>query len=40
WMGKEYFGLTVGQNIETCSGMETIVSVAPGGLVLLLSLVI
>ncbi|MER7899698.1 gluconate:H+ symporter [Streptomyces sp. NPDC096046] len=40
WMVKEYFGLSVGQNIKTWSVMETIVSVVAGGLVLLLSLVI
>ncbi|MFF4982048.1 GntP family permease [Streptomyces sp. NPDC001046] len=40
WMVKEYFGLTVGQNIKTWSVMETIISVVAGGLVLLLSLVI
>ncbi|WP_328337567.1 GntP family permease [Streptomyces violaceus] len=40
WMVKEYFGLTVGQNIKTWSVMETIISVVAGGIVLLLSLVI
>ncbi|MGW5134353.1 GntP family permease [Streptomyces sp. NPDC004135] len=40
WMVKEYFGLSVGQNIKTWSVMETIISVTAGGLVLLLSLVI
>ncbi|MEG8278596.1 GntT/GntP/DsdX family permease [Streptomyces sp. AHA2] len=40
WMVKEYFGLTVGQNIKTWSVMETIISVVAGGLVLLLSLVL
>ncbi|MEU1320085.1 gluconate:H+ symporter [Streptomyces tibetensis] len=40
WMVKEYFGLSVGQNITTWSVMETIISVVAGGLVLLLSLVI
>ncbi|GHA37317.1 GntT/GntP/DsdX family permease [Streptomyces purpurascens] len=40
WMVKEYFGLTVGQNIKTWSVMETIISVVAGGFVLLLSLVI
>ncbi|MFF8675530.1 GntP family permease [Streptomyces sp. NPDC015242] len=40
WMVKEYFGLSVGQNIKTWSVMETIISVVAGGLVLLLSLVI
>ncbi|MFD9391539.1 gluconate:H+ symporter [Streptomyces sp. NPDC060000] len=40
WLVKEYFGLTVGQNIKTWSVMETIISVVGGGLVLLLSLVI
>uniref|UniRef100_UPI0031DD263F GntT/GntP/DsdX family permease n=1 Tax=Streptomyces hawaiiensis TaxID=67305 RepID=UPI0031DD263F len=38
WMVKEYFGLSVGQNIKTWSVMETIISVVAGGLVLLLSL--
>ncbi|MFE7274523.1 GntP family permease [Streptomyces sp. NPDC057623] len=40
WMVKEYFGLSVGQNIKTWSVMETIISVVAGGLVLLLSLII
>ncbi|MBB6416528.1 gluconate:H+ symporter [Streptomyces sp. AK010] len=40
WMVKEYFGLSIGQNIKTWSVMETIISVVAGGLVLLLSLVI
>ncbi|MEU3891427.1 gluconate:H+ symporter [Streptomyces sp. NPDC029041] len=40
WLVKEYFGLSVGQNIKTWSVMETIISVVAGGLVLLLSLVI
>ncbi|MFE7899881.1 gluconate:H+ symporter [Streptomyces sp. NPDC057424] len=40
WMVKEYFGLSVGQNIKTWSVMETIISVVAGGIVLLLSLVI
>ncbi|OQR61948.1 gluconate transporter [Streptomyces maremycinicus] len=40
WLVKEYFGLSVGQNIKTWSVMETIISVVAGGLVLLLSLII
>ncbi|WP_328482862.1 GntP family permease [Streptomyces sp. NBC_00377] len=40
WLVKEYFGLTVGQNIKTWSVMETIISVVAGGLVLLLSLIL
>ncbi|MGW0614823.1 GntT/GntP/DsdX family permease [Streptomyces sp. NPDC002788] len=40
WMVKEYFGLSVGQNIKSWSVMETIISVVAGGIVLLLSLVI
>ncbi|MFE1247847.1 GntP family permease [Streptomyces sp. NPDC058741] len=40
WMVKEYFGLSVGQNIKTWSVMETIISVVAGGIVLLLSLVL
>jgi len=40
WLVKEYFGLSVGQNIKTWSVMETIVSVVAGGVVLLLSLVL
>ncbi|MGK5693323.1 GntP family permease [Streptomyces sp. URMC 128] len=40
WMVKEYFGLSVGQNIKTWSVMETIISVVAGGIVMLLSLVI
>ncbi|MFC7645445.1 hypothetical protein ACFQX6_36110 [Streptosporangium lutulentum] len=36
WLVKEYFGLTVGQNIKTWSTMETIISVT--GLVLVLVL--
>ncbi|MFI6015659.1 GntP family permease [Streptomyces sp. NPDC051243] len=40
WMVKEYFGLSVGQNIKTWSVMETIISVVAGGVVLLLSLII
>lgn len=38
WLVKEYFGLTVGQNIKTWSVMETIISVIGLLLVLLLSL--
>ncbi|MHC5906094.1 GntT/GntP/DsdX family permease [Streptomyces sp. S6] len=40
WLVKEYFGLSVGQNLKTWSVMETIVSVVAGGVVLLLSLVL
>jgi gluconate:H+ symporter, GntP family len=40
WLVKEYFGLSVGQNLRTWSVMETLISVVAGGLVLLLSLVI
>lgn len=40
WLVKEYFGLSVGQNLKTWSVMETIISVVAGGIVLLLSLVI
>ena len=40
WMVKEYFSLTVGQNIKTWSLMETIISVSGLVLLLLLRLVI
>ncbi|MGJ5896037.1 gluconate:H+ symporter [Streptomyces niveiscabiei] len=40
WMVKEYFGLSVGQNLKTWSVMETVISVVAGGLVFLLSLVL
>ncbi|GLJ88600.1 putative gluconate permease [Streptomyces poonensis] len=40
WLIKEYFGVSVGQNLKTWSVMECIISVVAGGLVLLLSLVI
>jgi gluconate:H+ symporter, GntP family len=40
WLVKEYFGLTVGQNIKTWSLMETVISVCGLVFVLLLSLVI
>lgn len=40
WLVKEYFGLTVGQNIKTWSVMETVISVSGLVFVLLLSLVI
>ncbi|MBT2422044.1 gluconate transporter [Streptomyces sp. ISL-22] len=40
WLVKEYFGLNVGQTIKTWSVMETIISVAAGAVVLLLSLII
>ncbi len=38
WLVKEYFGLSVGQNIKTWSLMETVISVVGLLLVLLLSL--
>ncbi|MFP5068661.1 gluconate:H+ symporter [Pseudonocardia nantongensis] len=40
WLVKEYFGLTVGQNIRTWSIMETVISVSGLVLVLLLDLVL
>ncbi len=40
WLIKEYFGVSVGQNLKTWSVMECIISVVAGALVLLLSLVI
>jgi gluconate:H+ symporter, GntP family len=40
WLVKEYFGLTVGQNIKTWSLMETVISVAGLVFVLLLGLVV
>lgn len=40
WLVKEYFGLTVGQNIKTWSVMETIISVCGIVFVLLLALLI
>lgn len=40
WLVKEYFGLTVGQNIRTWSIMETVISVSGLLLVLLIDLVI
>lgn len=40
WLVKEYFGLTVGQNITTWSIMETVISVSGLVLVLLIDLVI
>jgi gluconate:H+ symporter, GntP family len=40
WLVKEYFGVTVGQNLKTWSLMETIISVCGLVFVLLLSLVI
>ena len=40
WLVKEYFGMTVGQNIKTWSVMETIISVCGLVFVLLLSIVI
>ncbi|MDH2425880.1 gluconate:H+ symporter [Sphaerisporangium sp. TRM90804] len=38
WLVKEYFGLSVGQNLKTWSAMETVISVAGLVFVLLLSL--
>jgi len=40
WLVKEYFGLSVGQNLKTWSVMETLISVVGLGFVLLLSLVV
>jgi GntP family gluconate:H+ symporter len=40
WLVKEYFGLTVGQNLKTWSVMETLISVAGLAFVLLLGLVV
>ncbi|GAA4558421.1 gluconate:H+ symporter [Pseudonocardia xishanensis] len=40
WLVKEYFGLSVGQNIKTWSVMETLISVVGLGFVLLLSVVV
>jgi GntP family gluconate:H+ symporter len=40
WLVKEYFGITVWQNVKTWSIMETIISVTGLGFVLLLSLLI
>lgn len=40
WLVKEYFGLTVGQNLKTWSVMETLISVAGLVFVLLLGLVV
>jgi GntP family gluconate:H+ symporter len=40
WLVKEYFGVTVGQNLKTWSIMETLISVTGIVLVLALSLVI
>lgn len=40
WLVKEYFGLSVGQNVKTWSIMETVLSVAGLVLVLLLDLVV
>ncbi|SFM92819.1 gluconate:H+ symporter, GntP family [Pseudonocardia ammonioxydans] len=40
WLVKEYFGLSVGQNIKTWSIMETLISVIGLVLVLLLDLII
>jgi gluconate:H+ symporter, GntP family len=40
WLVKEYFGVTVGQNLKTWSIMETLISVVGIVLVLVLSLVI
>jgi GntP family gluconate:H+ symporter len=40
WLVKEYFGVTVWQNVKTWSVMETVISVVGLGWVLLLSLLI
>ncbi|XVQ08159.1 GntP family permease [Spirillospora sp. CA-255316] len=40
WLVKEYFGLTVGQNVKSWSVMETLISVSGLVLVMALSLVI
>jgi GntP family gluconate:H+ symporter len=40
WLVKEYFGLTVGQNVKTWSVMETLISVVGLVFVLLLGLVV
>ncbi|MEV7967702.1 gluconate:H+ symporter [Sphaerisporangium sp. NPDC088356] len=40
WLVKEYFGLSVGQNLKTWSAMETVISVVGLVLVLALSLVV
>ncbi|GAA3837184.1 gluconate:H+ symporter [Sphaerisporangium flaviroseum] len=40
WLVKEYFGLSVGQNLKTWSAMETVISVVGLVLVLALSVVI
>jgi GntP family gluconate:H+ symporter len=40
WLVKEYFGVTVGQNIKTWSVMETVISVSGLVFVLLLSMVL
>ncbi|WP_262840445.1 GntP family permease [Sphaerisporangium corydalis] len=40
WLVKEYFGLSVGQNLKTWSVMETVISVVGLVFVLLISLVI
>jgi gluconate:H+ symporter, GntP family len=40
WLVKEYFGVTVWQNVKTWSIMETVISVAGLGFVLLLGLII
>ncbi|SDG71806.1 GntP family permease [Pseudonocardia oroxyli] len=40
WLVKEYFGLTVGQNLKTWSVMETLISVAGLVFVLLLGLIV
>ncbi|MFG1874280.1 GntP family permease [Sphaerisporangium sp. NPDC049003] len=40
WLVKEYFGLSVGQNLKTWSAMETVISVVGLVLVLAVSLVV
>jgi GntP family gluconate:H+ symporter len=40
WLVKEYFGLTVGQNVKTWSVMETLISVVGLAFVLLLGLLV
>ena len=40
WLIKEYFGISVGENIKTWSLMETVLSVVALCFILLLSLLI
>ena len=40
WLTKQYFGLSVGQNIKTWSLMETVLSVTGIVMVLALSVVV